>query len=286
MISALIDIGSNTIRLVVYDNDKEIENYADYAGLIADVSDGEISIVGIGKIIKALKMMKERAEKLGSETVYAFATASLRDIKEKDELVSFIKDATGIEIEIITGEAEAYYDYMGLQMVNNVTDGAAFDLGGGSCQIMVFRNNQVDASVSLPLGGLRIHTDYVKGTLPDTDEKIKISDYVRDTVAKFTPFVSCGYDKLYAMGGSVFAIRSIAETYFGSDCRLTEGVLRRICSLSEEELYKVAPKRIKSVVPAAIVMSELLKASGANEVVPTEAGVRDGILFSKVLGNK
>lgn len=284
MINALIDIGSNTIRLVVYEGFKEIENYADYAGLIADVSNGEISPVGIGKITKALLGMKKRAEALGATNIYAFATASLRDIEDKESLVSFIKVATGIEIEMISGEAEAYYDYLGLKKVNNIYDGAAFDLGGGSCQIMVFKNDKVEGAVSLPLGGLKLHTGFVKGNIPSSDEREQLAEYVKSKVLSFKSLTNCGFSQLYAMGGSVFALSNLAKVYFGDDSILNSETLTKLCNLTEEQIVRIVPKRLKSVVPAAIVMLELLEVSGAEEIVITTAGVRDGILFSKFSG--
>lgn len=282
MVNALIDIGSNTIRLVVYDGYKEIENYADYAGLISYVSNGEISPVGIGKIIKALLGMKKRAEALGAESIYAFATASLRDITDKEGLVSFVKDATGIKIEIITGESEAYYDYLGLKKINGIDNGAAFDLGGGSCQVMVFRKGKVEGAVSLPLGGLKLHSEFVKGNIPSMAEREQISEYAKSNVDCFKPFINCGFSHLYAMGGSVFALDSLAKVYIGEDYRLDSETLKQLCTLSEEQICSVVSKRLKSVIPAAIVMVELLAASGAEEILITPAGVRDGILFSRL----
>ena len=86
MKTALIDIGSNTIRLVIYDGKKEIKNTAVYAGLISDVYEGEISQEGIFKIVSALRSMKKTANEYSCDEIYAFATASLRDISDKDGL--------------------------------------------------------------------------------------------------------------------------------------------------------------------------------------------------------
>ena len=281
MKNALIDVGSNTIRLVVYDGFKEIENYADHAGLIADVSDGEISPVGIAKIVRSLGEMKKKANALGADNIYAFATASLRDITDKEGLVCLVKAATGIEIEIISGDKEAYYDYLGLKMINNLTEGIAFDLGGGSCQLLAFAEENIRGFVSLPLGGLKLHRDFVKGNIPDSYEMSEISAFARNKISDFTPFENCGFEKLYAMGGSVFTLYNLAKEYFGSEAELTAETLKKICTLSEDRIYAVAPKRLRSVIPAALVMIELLEFSGAKEIVISVAGVRDGVLYSR-----
>jgi len=140
---ALIDIGSNTIRLVVYDGDKEIENTADHAGLVAEVSEGKITPAGISKLTTALVSMKKRAIELGSEKIYAFATASLRDIEDKEGLISFIEETSGIKIEIISGESEAMYDYV----VNRDYDLGLVAVNGYRSQIAVVPFFSMDMSV-------------------------------------------------------------------------------------------------------------------------------------------
>ena len=284
MKNALIDIGSNTIRLVIYDNLKEIENVADYAGLIADVKDGMISAGGIAKIICALTKMKKTSADFGCENIYAFATASLRDIQDKESLVEAIKQATGLQIDIISGEAEAEYDYGGLKAVNNIRDGAAFDLGGGSCQLMVFKNNSVEQSVSLPIGSLKLYTDLITNILPSADEVNKISSKVAKELGAIEKLSQCGFEEIFAMGGAVFALCALDKNYLGGNgTTLTKDSLTGIMTLSHDDILKLVPKRDKTVVPAAITMLEILKFSGAKRIVATPAGVRDGILHKNLL---
>lgn len=283
MRNALIDVGSNTIRFVAYDGNKEIDNYADYAGLIAEVKDGELSAGGIGKIINALSKMNIRAESLGCKDIYAFATASLRDIKDKSALISLIKELCGIELQIISGEDEAKYDYYGLRAVNNVKDGAAFDLGGGSCQILVFSDNEVLEWSSFPIGSLKLHSEFVSGILPDIYERDAISEHVSKNISKLNKFHHCGCKVLYGMGGAAFALSALSAEYLSG--HVTWNELSKICTFSEEQITAVVPKRLKTVIPAALTMMELLKYSGAELIIPTKAGVREGILHTKLPKN-
>ena len=212
MINALIDIGSNTIRLVVYDGEREIYNHADYAELIKEVSDGKISNNGILKLCKSLMSMKVKAESYKADNIYAFATASLRDVEDKITLIIQIKDATGVEIEIISSDREAYYDFLGIKSVKNINEGLAFDLGGGSCQLMSFSGGEVKEFVSLPIGSMRLHSLYVNDILPNIEEAKKIADVTEKQIRCLKHFK--GYDIIYGIGGAVFALSALSAKVF------------------------------------------------------------------------
>jgi len=276
---ALIDIGSNTIRLVVYDGDKEIENTADHAGLVAEVSEGKITPAGISKLTTALVSMKKRAIELGSEKIYAFATASLRDIEDKEGLISFIEETSGIKIEIISGEAEAMYDYYGIRSIYNEKNGVAFDLGGGSCQIILFRYGTVREFLSMPIGSLRLYSDIVSDILPDDEEINRIARVVRKNLSNMPLVKNEGFKKIYAMGGAAHALAAISQKCFGADGKtLGRELLLKICAMSAAEIQAVEPKRVKTIVPAALTIMEIMDYVQAEEILVTPAGVRDGVL--------
>ncbi|MBP3361359.1 MAG: hypothetical protein J6N52_10930 [Clostridia bacterium] len=284
MRTALIDIGSNTIRFVAYQQDRQIENFAEHAGLIADVSGGRISPAGISKLVKALTAMNKRAAELECDTVYAFATASLRNIEDKRSLSDYIRSVTGTEIDFISGEQEAMYDFAGLRSMYNESSGAAFDLGGGSCQLIYYERDKVCEFKSLPIGSLKLYTAYVNGEIPTEEEKSRIARRVRIELSKLALLKQCGADKLYAMGGAGFALAKVSAVLFGGDGkRLSCQELEKIAGVTAQELLSIVPKRVRTAIPAAVTMIEILKFTGAAEIEVTEAGVRDGILHSRFL---
>ena len=275
MKNALIDIGSNTIRLVVYEGMSEIYNEAHYAELIKEVSGGKITESGIIKLFKSLSYMKQKSRELNAETIYAFATASLRDIEDKYSLIEEIKNLTDIEIQIISSKKEAYYDFLGLKSTYNLTEGLAFDLGGGSCQLMSFSGGTVKETISVPIGSLKLHSLYVKDTLPTEDERDIILEHTFREVSSLKEFK--GFDIIYGMGGAIFALSSLCCGE--SVCKET---LEKILELSVEEITEIVPKRVKTVVPAALTMLSILRLSGAKTIVPARASVRDGIIYEIV----
>jgi len=277
---SLIDIGSNTIRLVIYEDGREILNVANHANLISAVRNGEMSVEGLSKLVSCLKEMKSKIKEYKCEDIYAFATASLRDISDKESLCNCVKELTGIEMNIISGEEEAIYDYLGLKKVHGEESGMAFDLGGGSCQIIVYENGEVKGHKSLKIGSLKLYGDFVSGLLPDEEEKKKIAAHVKEQLSCLEYAKNAGCEKIYAMGGAAYALMQLSEKYFAGE-KLSVNTLEKITELSESEILAVCPKRLKTVIPAAVTVIEILKFSESSYLYPTTAGVRDGIYISK-----
>jgi len=279
MINTLIDIGSNTIRLVIYEDKKEIFNTADYSGLISYVKDGKLSDEGLKKLTDVLIAMKKISAEYEAESLYAFATASLRDICDKETLIFEIANRTGITIDIISGQAEAMYDYIAIKDCFGTTSGAAFDLGGGSCQLMYFENGLLPECKSMPIGALRMYNTYVSGVLPTKSERREIERCVRKNLSDFGLLKGYGKVPLFAMGGAACTLYSITEK-LTKKCKTvyTASDLESIAALDEEIIRLVAPKRLTTIVPAIITILEILKYIGTDEIQITEIGVRDGIV--------
>ena len=122
----IVDIGSNTIRLVVYDvidmTYKEILNQRSFAGLIEYVDDNRLSQTGMDKLVKTLSNIKELTYLVRCDKVFYFATASLRGLNNSIDLLTYIKKELDIDIDIITGEEEAYFDYVSLKNSKCMSD--------------------------------------------------------------------------------------------------------------------------------------------------------------------
>lgn len=279
MINSLLDIGSNTIRLVIYDGKKEIFNTPDYTGLISYVKDGKLTEEGFEKLTDVLIKMKKLSEEYKATTLYAFATASLRDISDKDSLILKIKETTDIKIDIISGQQEAMYDYLAIKDCFGTSTGAAFDLGGGSCQLMYFENGSLPECKSMPIGALRMYNTFVSGVLPTASERIEIERCTRKNLSDFGLLKAYGKVPLFAMGGAACTLYSITKKLTGKGKTVYSiPDLESIAALDEEIIKQVAPKRLTTIVPAIITVIEILKYIGTDEIQITEIGVRDGII--------
>ena len=161
----IVDIGSNTIRLVVYDvidmTYKEILNQRSFAGLIEYVDDDRLSQTGMDKLVKTLSNIKELTYLVRCDKVFYFATASLRGLSNSIDLLTYIKKELDIDIDIITGEEEAYFDYVSLKNSKITKTGLGIDLGGGSCQVFAFDGDDVEKSNSFRIGSLLLYKTFV-----------------------------------------------------------------------------------------------------------------------------
>lgn len=274
----VIDIGSNTVRLAVYDfcTLKVIKNGVNYAGLIAYVENGEISKEGLLVLCDAVLEMKQLCEESLCDKIHAFATASLRDVKDKESLIKTVFEKTGVLMEIVSGEREAELDYKGLLMHYDVLDGAAFDLGGGSGQLITFENGAVTNHTSKKIGALKLYKQFVKDTFPTEEEEGKIRKLVRNELSDFS---GKGYDFIFAMGGAVSALKKLSKTVLGKELdEFSVNDLREFSYMPESVIKAVIPERLYTIRPALIAIEEICKTLKTKRIKITTCGVRDGMI--------
>ena len=107
----IIDIGSNTIRLVTYDKRKAVSNFGVNSEIISDTKNGILSGCGIDKLCDAILDLIKKRE---NEEIYAFGTYAMRVLRNKEEVEKRVFEKTGINIDILSGKQEAEYDFYGL----------------------------------------------------------------------------------------------------------------------------------------------------------------------------
>lgn len=274
----IIDIGSNTIRLAVYDSDtlKVIENGVNYAGLIQFVNNGEISDEGFEVLCNSILEMKSICQNSDCDKIFAFATASLRDISDKESLIEKVKKNTQIPIEIISGEREAELDYLGLLMNYDVKDGAVFDLGGGSAQIITFEDGKVTSHTSKKIGALKLYKEFVKGVFPTKTEEEKIREYVK---AELSGVKGRGYDYIFAMGGAASSLKKLSKAVLGKEYeKFSLSDLKVFSELPENIIKQVIPERLYTIKPAIIAVEEICRVLKTEKIKVTTCGVRDGMM--------
>ena len=287
----IIDVGSNTIRLVIYEKKGhkwiQIENTAEYAGLLSYIEEGNLTPAGKEKLADALLKMKKICGDFGCNFVYAFATASLRDVADQKGLCSWVKRQTGVDMEIISGIQEAEFDYKGLLEEYPVQNGAAFDLGGGSCQLICFEFGRIVEYDSLKIGSLRLYHQYVCGVLPTAEETEAIRRAVRRGLSNFGILKNAGYETIYAMGGAARAAFGLQKySCEKNEPILTMEELQVLCQFSETTLKKLVPERLTTILPALLTIQEICLYAGAKQIQVVDCGVREGILAKLEKENK
>jgi exopolyphosphatase/guanosine-5'-triphosphate,3'-diphosphate pyrophosphatase len=296
-IVTVIDIGSNSIRLSAYSDPGSSDDGTDampkrlfgkkvMAGLASYVEeDGALSEKGIQRAISALRQLHSLSVGVGAAHEYAFATASLRNISNTEEAATRIQDATGIPIDVLSGEQEALLGYKSLQLEVNPVSGMMADVGGGSAELAAFEDQQLQGLCSLPIGSLKLYNKHVDGILPTAKEVKRMRKEVRhlldgDIVKGWKPV-----EELYAMGGSARACRKVmnmlghdGSTFSAEDI---DAVIDDLCSGRPgafRPVLKACPDRIHTLVPGMLVISAVNEHFGVKTTVITDASVRDGYI--------
>ena len=257
---ALIDMGSNSIRLTVYDvtqtNFKILFKEKIMAGLAGYVENGYLTQDGIDCACQSLREFQNTLKLLQIEHLAVFATASLRNITNTSHAVEQIRCATGIAVEILTGEAEAEYGFQGATCDIKIAGGLFADVGGASSELALFTGQQVEKAGSVPVGSLKLYRDCVKKILPGR------------------------------------ASLRLCRKRFGlsEDCRTftreqLDALAKELCrgdKAAADLILRYEPERIHTLVPGVMVLQYLADRYGVKDITVSHYGVREGYLRRKI----
>ncbi len=279
--TGIIDIGSNTIRLVMYDRGKKISNTGINSEIINDTENGFLTFEGTEKLCKSIMFLKERA---GENKVFALATFAFRVLKNSAEVKKIIFEKTGVTVDILSGEDEAKYDFYGLMStLCGRESGIGADLGGGSAQIFSFCDGEIEKFSSYPIGCKKVKNLI----MPEKDfgkcDRERIRQYTEEKISDFDK--KCG--KLYMMGGTA---KTAAKLYSFLNGRENIDVIKtdRISGLitfieetPQHVMKNILKNRYDSMAAGLVVTETIARHVGAEEIHIKKCGVRDGYLIKK-----
>ncbi|MGN0505582.1 MAG: hypothetical protein ACI4FZ_03420 [Lachnospiraceae bacterium] len=295
---AIIDIGSNSMRLTVYEaenhNFKILFKEKIMAGLAGYVENGCISEDGIHRAYEGLLEFKNTLELLGiTEKIYVFATASLRNIINTDEAVAKITAATGFPIDVISGEEEAQLGYIGAMHELSAADGTFVDIGGASTEITIFAAGSVLFSKSYRIGSLNLYKNCVKKILPGDGSVKRIRGAVNAELQRQTFDGFIPQKQLICTGGTARSILKFAK-HIGlvsdSENTISAEELKEVGKLflddskvAADAILKVDPERIHTIIPGYLILQSIAEQFESERITVSNYGVREGYLCQKVL---
>ena len=300
---AIVDVGSNTVRMNVYDvNDGKLKvlfSKKETVGLASYVRGQYMSGAGVERVIQVLTEFRAVLENLNIPEMHVFATAALRNVKNSQEAVEEINRRTGIQVQVISGREEAELDFMGAAIESNIKKGLLVDIGGGSTELVAYKDGGIISAVSIPKGSLNSYNKYVKGILPTKEERKAIK---KDFVAKLDGLQafegSNKYKLICGVGGTVRAALKLDKLFFGES--LAEDILPvahigYIIKAMEQKdnrekflknmslLLDVVPDRIRTIMPGMIILYAVAKRFKCDAIMVTKTGVREGFMYNYVL---
>jgi len=266
-------------------------------GIINFIEDGFMVEEGVEKLLSALMSFKSCSDGVSSDCFTCFATASLRGLLNKDEVMAKIKNAVGAEVDLISGETEALYDFYGIKKFFELDreKGLLADMGGGSTEFLTFSNGSPLKLASEPIAGLTFHKKFVSKILPQKEEISAMIKYSDKKLEKI-PWIKDKFDEVFFIGGTA---RAIAKIHRLQNNNLTAPIngymiktedlykmLYSFCSkkrIFAEEIIREAPDRIHTVVPGLILYTRIMKFVKCEYIKISSFGVREGYLMKNIL---
>lgn len=290
MRSAVIDIGSNSVRLVVYAGTGRaptpLFNEKSMCGLGRGLSEsGRLNEDGMRAARDALRRFAAVVRMMGVHDLQVVATAACRDAENGPEFVASIERDTGFSIRILDGQEEAYYSSLGVLAGQPDADGIVGDIGGGSLELIDLTPAGPGTKISLPLGPFRLPTASYAGTKAHIDETLKAVPWIDRARGR----------SLIAVGGAWRAIAKLHMAQAGYPLRIihhyrlatseASEFTRLLGKQSKESLQRLGelPRRRLDVLgPTALVLRRLIKVAQPKELVFTAYGLREGLEFARL----
>lgn len=287
---AIIDIGSNTVRMVVYHALTRVpiplfnEKYMCALGKGLGKT-GRLNPAGIELAKRAMERFMLMARRLNVSSLDVLATAAVRDAEDGHDFVKELEAQHRIKVRVISGEEEATYGAQGALASIHAPLGIMADLGGGSLELAAISPGAVGDKATTTLGSLRLidaHGDNYEAMEKTIHSTLKQIGWLK----RLHP------PTLYAVGGGFRSIAKIhmkAQRYpvdivheYEMSSSAVYSIIRKILTMKPSELASLPglpDKRASTIVPSALVLKNLLHYTGAHSMMVSMSGIREGFFY-------
>lgn len=294
---AIVDIGSNSVRIVVYDGLRRapapIFNEKILCGLGRGIAvTGRLGDGAVDRALRALTRFRALCRQIGVEDIHAVATAATREAKNGAAFVARATDALGAKISVLSGRKEAQYAAYGVLTGVPDADGIVGDLGGGSLELVEINKGEIGDGVTLPLGALRL----IDLSNADMNAAKELAD---KTFRELPLLKGLPGRNFYAVGGTWRNLARIHMAHSHYPLNVLDhyemqqaparSIANLVAGLSPEALrgMEMVPKSRAETLPyGSLVLDRLLEAGDPSRVVISALGLREGLLLSRLKKKK
>ncbi len=289
---AIVDIGSNTVRLVVYEGNGRTSfplfNEKINCGLGRSVTyDGSLPPAAVDRAIYALNRFRALCRRFQVRNIHVLATAAVRDARDGPQFIARAQDAIGVDVQLLTGKRESELALNAIHMGFANPYGICGDMGGGSLEL-VHIGDLSNKTVTLKLGGLKL-IDRSKGRLK------KAAHVIREDLSTVDWLSDRSQSSFYAIGGTWRALARLHMDYARAPLRIVQGyrvetsAMIAFCNLVLEkdkhvteliDAVDVSRARRETLSFGALLMRELVTEMRPGNIRFSAYGIREGLLFS------
>ena len=294
---AIIDIGSNSARLVIshiYKNGAYNMVYNQKEALrLSQKVDGNnlLTEEAFASTIDTMRSFAHMCKIYQADKTIAVATAAIRNASNGADLVAKVAEQTGIQLHIISGNTEAYVSYLGVINTLDVKNGIIFDLGGGSTELILFKNRKILESVSLPLGAVNTTGMFnIRNEMP-ANVYNDLTAFIMSRLSQY-PWLKQNNLPLIGVGGTARTIAKIIQrgkkypatkihnyAYPVQTFRTFFNKLRLTNLEQRKKISGLSTERSDIILAGTSIISCLLEATGAKKLITSGCGLREGLFY-------
>ena len=288
---SIIDIGSNSIRLVAYDKISRVPRiiYSEkvFCSLAKNLElDNKIPKKNYKKTVNAIKRYFKISIDIKSSELFIFATAAVREAVNGNDLKNEIEKITGSEMIVLSENDEVHLSSQGLLSSFPSANGIMADLGGGSLELSLIKDGKIEEFVSLKIGVVRFLNNYLKNKKSCIKKISKLLNSI-NWLQKNKGM------NLYAIGGS---FRSLAKVHILTKkyplsliqgYTINKNEINELIDLSSniksktiKNISDIENERIKTIPVASLILNELLNTIKSKKMIFCSQGLREGFLYS------
>ncbi|WP_433945965.1 Ppx/GppA family phosphatase [Paenibacillus sp. SN-8-1] len=293
----IIDIGSNSIRVVVYEvtssgHYRVIHESKESARLSEKIgADGKMDHEGILSIVPVLSEFKNICKAYECGKIRVAATAAIRNAANAAEIVDILDKHTGLEIEVLTGVGEAFYGFLGVAHGIGAVNGFIIDIGGGSTEITLFRNRELLHSVSLPFGAVNSNYKFATRSGWTLESSMALIREIQDQLRQYDWISDHPELPLIGLGGTIRSLGKLDQRRCKYPLPMThhyvleEGTVNYYADLlpsisvdQRRRLPGLSKSRVDIIVPGVLILHTIFRYIKAEYCLISGTGLREGLL--------
>lgn len=298
---AIVDLGSNSVRMAITEiapdgSFKEVKRVKEDSRISEGMGrEKMLQEHAMNRTIAALKRFKKLYNGLPHLKVRAITTAAVRQAKNQAEFLKRVKDEVGLELQVLSGAKEAYYDYLGVVRTLQLDHCLILDTGGASCELILVQHKKARNLISIPIGAVNISEQYHLGGYVKAVDLFRAQVGVNERLTKIPWLKYAHHVPIVLLGGANRTLARMSRNYrhktrgsihgYHLSARAVYATYRELLNKNLSQRKKISglePERADIIVGGMLPLICLLQRSSDGRVIFSESGVREGIIAEYV----
>ncbi|MFZ5985561.1 MAG: HD domain-containing protein [Bacillota bacterium] len=303
----IVDLGSNSVRLVIFEIKQNgafrlIDDINDTIRLSENMIDGSyINDIAMHKAVKTIKLYRKLCNAYGipCSSIMGVATAAVRKAENKDQFLKLLSNSTGIDFRLLSGEEEATYVYKAVIHSIDIPEGIIVDIGGGSTEIIKFKDKCIKHCTCIPIGSVVATEDFLDKNIISSEKLMDLEESIKDRLYSLNWLTEDKNQVLIGLGGTIRNLGKIHRKRVSHPMNQIHNYILGIedfndvyndLKVMDLESRKAVPgmssSRADIIVGGLTILKVLISVTSPSHMVISGFGLREGILFDYLEGNK